>query len=116
MISASGICDVCFTPVQAPILTCPVCAERKSMESLAQQQKHYLPAVVDGKEPLVLTRKSDAGPQYHIRMMLTNIRAFCGQTVSPAWRQMRRNYGELPALNVCPLCREKLESLIREVR
>jgi hypothetical protein len=108
-------CNVCLTPIPDPLLSCPVCAEKKSRASLLEQQKFWLPAMVRGDEKIVLTRKSDRGPAWHIRMAGTNTRAFCGEPLSPGWRQLRRDFGELRFLQVCAPCYDMLQRLAKEV-
>jgi len=107
------ICPKCHTEYAEVI--CPDCVARLSREAYLDLQKTYLPAVIAGEYPLTLTyTKQQTLP--HIVLLGTHRgHAWCGADVTPKKNDRRVRYPEQQLANVCRLCREVFDRLVKEL-
>jgi len=110
------ICAKCHTDYKE--IVCPECVARFSRQALLDLQKSYLPGILAGEHLLTLTHtKNQALP--HIVLVGTHgshcHQAWCGQSVTPKKNDRRVRYPEQQLANVCRLCREVFDRLVKEL-
>jgi len=107
------ICAKCHTDYKE--IVCPECVARFSRVAYLDLQKAYLPAILAGEYPLTLTHTKQQALPHIVLLGNYHHHAWCGASVMPKKNDRRVRYPEQQLANVCRLCREVFDRLVKEL-
>lgn len=112
-------CHVCRHDIPGTLLSCPACAERRSVAAMRVYQRHPLRLVAENRG-VFTTRMITGGnmsPVKHVQMFAAgNTRTFCGEVVESFHRRGTQSFESYndAASTICTACRSVIAEILAE--